>query len=49
MKMKTRLEFLKNCDLMMNLVVELRFGDGACRKKGGIGKEWGFSKFVIRG
>jgi len=30
MKRKTRLEFSKNCDLMMNLVVDLRFWGGAC-------------------
>ena len=33
----------------MNLVVELRFGGGACGKRWGDGKEWGFSKFEIRG
>jgi hypothetical protein len=32
MKMKTRREFFKKSDLKMNLVVELRFGGGACGK-----------------
>jgi hypothetical protein len=36
MKMKTRLEFSKKLDLMMNLVVKWDFGGGAC------GKRWGF-------
>jgi hypothetical protein len=35
MKNKTRLEFLKKSDLMMNLVVDLRFGGKACRKRWG--------------
>jgi hypothetical protein len=39
-KIKTRLEFLKKSDLMMNLVVELRFGGGACGKRWGDGEMW---------
>jgi hypothetical protein len=30
MKMKTRLEFFKKLDLMMNLVVKWGLGGGAC-------------------
>ena len=30
MKNKTRLDFFKKLDLMMNLVVDLRFAGGAC-------------------
>ena len=33
MKRKTRLEFLKKPDLMMNLVVKCGFGGGACGKE----------------
>jgi len=32
MKMKTRMEFFKKLDLMMNLVVKWDFGGGTCGK-----------------
>ena len=35
MKMKTRLNFFKKLDLMMNLVVKWDFGGGACGNGGG--------------
>jgi hypothetical protein len=35
MKRKTRLKFLGNLDLMMNLVVKWDFGGGACGNGGG--------------
>jgi len=35
MKRKTRLEFLKKSELMMNLVVKWDFGGGACGKTQG--------------
>jgi len=34
MKRKTRLEFFKKSDLMMNLVVKWDFGGGACGNGG---------------
>ena len=39
MKRKTRLEFFKKWDLMMNLVVKWGFWGGACGKKGGKWRE----------